>query len=103
MLVSNLEMSTEPTTNETTETGIQHLINRLFPCEMQDDSNSQISADEQYAIETFNANLKFEDGSYWVRPLFKKDFRPMLKNNNIALRRYKSLQRQLSKDPTLEN
>ena len=63
MLVSNLQMSTEPATNETTETGIQHLMNRLFTCEMPEDSNGQISADEQYAIEMFRANLKLEDGS----------------------------------------
>ena len=86
-------MSTEPAENEATEKGIQHLMNKLFTCEMPEDSNGQISADEQYAIEMFRANLKFEDGSYWVKPLFKKDFIPMLNNYNIALRRYKSLQR----------
>ena len=41
MLVSNLEMSTEPATNETTETGIQHLMNRLFTCEMPEGSNGK--------------------------------------------------------------
>ena len=95
-------MKTEPTAKETNEKGIQNLMDRLFTCEMPDDSSSHISADEQYAIDTFKANLKFEDGSYWVKPLFKKDYIPMLNNYNIALRRYKSLQRQLSKDSTLK-
>ena len=54
-------MSTEPTTNETTEIGIQNLMNRFFTSEMPDDSNNRISADEQYAVETFKANLKFKD------------------------------------------
>ena len=82
-------MNTEPTAKETNEKGIQNLMDRLFTCEMPDDSSSHISADEQYAIDTFKANLKFEDGSYWVKPLFKKDYIPMLNNYNIALRRYK--------------
>ena len=67
-------MSAEPATNATTEKGIQHLMNRLFTCEMPADSNGQISADGQYAIEMFRANLKFDDGSYWVKPLLKKRF-----------------------------
>ena len=47
-------------------------MNRLLTCEMPEDSNGQISEDEQYAIEMFRANLKFENGAYWVKPLFKK-------------------------------
>ena len=57
MLASNLQMSTEPAKNEATGKGILHLMNRLNTCEMPEDSNGQISADEQYAIEIFRANL----------------------------------------------
>ena len=52
-------MKTEPTA-ETNEEGIQNLLDRLFTCEMPDDSSSDVSADEQYAIDTFKANLKFK-------------------------------------------
>ena len=50
MLVSNLQMSTEPAKNQATEKGIQHLMNRLFTCEMPEDSNGQISADEKLQL-----------------------------------------------------
>ena len=84
MLVSNIEMKTEPT-EETNEKDIQQLMERLFTCEMPENSNNNVSADEQYALDTFKDNLKFEEGSYWVKPLFKKNYIPMLNNYNIAL------------------
>ena len=75
MLVSNLEIWTEPTA-ETNEEGIQHLMERLFTSEMPDDSSNNVSADEKYAIDTFKSNLKFEEGSYWVKPLFNRIIYP---------------------------
>ena len=84
-------MKTEPTA-ETNEKSIQHLMDRLFTCEMPDDSSNNVSADEQFAIDAFKSNLKFEDGAYWIKPSFKKDYVPMLNNYNVALRRYKSLE-----------
>ena len=68
---------------------------RLFENESGTSSNNSKAktADEEYAEKLFKNNLKFENGKYWVRPLYKKDFIPMLNNYNIAMRRYKSLRR----------
>ena len=67
-----------------------------------DDSSKAKTQDELCAEKMFKDNLVFEDGRYYVLPLFKKDYIPMLNNYNIAFKRYKSLRRQLAKNPELE-
>lgn len=61
------------------------------------------SLDEEHTQALFKKNLRFQNGRYYVQPLFKKDYIPMLNNYNIAIRRYKSQRNQLAKKLIEEN
>ena len=51
----------------------------------------QHTADEQYAVAQFEANIKMKNDRYYVRPIFKDNFIPMRNNYFLALRRYTHL------------
>ena len=53
-------------------------------------------------MEQFKKHVQWKDGRYHVKPLLKKNFKPMKNNYNIALRRYHMLRRQLQKDKAIE-
>ena len=63
----------------------------------------QKTEDERFAEESFNANIQYKQGRYWVKPIFRKDFKPMRNNYSIALRKYKGLRARLSMDPSIED
>ena len=100
VLTTSYKHLTEPTQVGRTETehDIQEMMTRLFKNEAENDKSKK-SVDEMHAENLFKSNLKFENGRYWVQPLFKKNYIPMLNNYNIALKRYKSLRRSLARKP----
>ena len=79
-------------------------MEKIFSTEMNiaEDARENKSKDEVYAEQHFLKHLKFENGRYWTKPIFKSTFVPMLNNYNLCIRRYKNLRRQLSKNPELE-
>ena len=91
-------------TEQQREINIQRNMKKMFnhEAEVLGDGCQEKSDDEQYAEHFFHKHLTFEDGRYWTKPLFKRDFVPMLNNYNLCLRRYNGLRRQLANDPALE-
>ena len=63
---------------------------------------SDLTMDEQYAVQQFNESITMRDGRYFVKPILIRDFVPMKNNYFVALRRYKALRHQLSKDKAIE-
>ena len=90
--------------NHVHERKIQENMEKIFSTEMNiaEDARENKSKDEVYAEQHFLKHLKFENGRYWTKPIFKSTFVPMLNNYNLCIRRYKNLRRQLSKNPELE-
>ena len=90
--------------HQQSEMKIQQNMDEIFHQETEnlDNGDQAKSEDEEYAEHLFHKHLQFRDGRYWTKPLFKKDFKPMLNNYNLCIKRYNALRRQLSKDPALE-
>ena len=96
-----LEVS-EP--NQQSEMKIQKSMDEMFHQEAENLENGgqEKSEDEEYAEQLFHKHLKFRDLGYWTKPSFKNDFKPMLNNYNLCVKRYNALRRQLDKNPVLE-
>ena len=85
------------------EEDIQTSMNRLFMTEKEDmDRETEMSEEEKYALEQFNKTIEFQDGQYFVKPIFKKGCIPLLNNFHLALDRFRKLKYRLSKTPELE-
>lgn len=89
--------------DSSTEAEIWEGMKKMFHCELSGDEKiKDKTMDENYAEESFKANIKFENGKYMVKPIFKPNFKPMKSNYSIALRKYKGLRSRLAKDPQLD-
>ena len=88
-----------PRVDQQPEINIQRNMEKLFSneAEVLGDDCQEKSDDEKYAEHLFHNHPAFKDGGYWTKLLFKKDFVPMLNNNNLSLRRYNGLRRQLAR------
>ena len=78
-------------------------MRRIFETELTTDEKDQNKTeDERFAEESFKANVTYKVGKYWVKPIFKAEFKPVKNNYAIALRKYKALRNRLSKNDELE-
>lgn len=105
--VSSQTNDTEPTLIEedehSSEREILEDMRKLFETELAEDEKDQNKTeDERYAEQSFKANVTYKDGKYWVKPIFKPNFKPMKSNYTIALRKYKALRNRLNKNVELE-
>ena len=77
---------------------IEKSLFKLFETD-EDLGNNEYTVEEQYAIETFEKNIKREaDGRYTVSPLFRKPDVKLKNNYYLALKRYRALRKTLERD-----
>ena len=77
---------------------IEKSLFKLFEQD-EDLENNEYTVEEQYAIETFEKNIKREaDGRYTVSPLFRKPDVKLKNNYYLALKRYRALRKTLERD-----
>ena len=86
--------STEPTFTEM-EATIQQNMEQLFQNERVAESETKLTAEEEYAERHFLETIRLENGQYTVNPLLREKCVPLQNNFNIAIHRYKSLRKGL--------
>ena len=103
-IFTSIAITTEPTYDheDDEEVIIQSRMSRLFTTEEEEgEGETKFSAEEQYALDQFKQTIEFNEGQYFVKPIFKRGCIPLLNNYNLALDRYRKLRYRLSKNPEL--
>ena len=80
-IFTSIVTTTEPTYDheDDEEVIIQSRMSRLFTTEEEEGENeTKFSAEEQYALEQFKQTIEFNEGQYFVRPIFKRGCIPIL-------------------------
>ena len=103
-IFTSIAITTEPTYDQEDdeEVIIQSRMSRLFTTEEEEgEGETKFSAEEQYALDQFKQTIEFNEGQYFVKPIFKRGCIPLLNNYNLALDRYRKLRYRLAKNPEL--